>query len=779
MAAVSVGTLLTYLVVVALPASAVASSCTLTGVSPDQTLTVQVGTDVSAVFALNGAGADAIDPTIVTNSYIISNNGGNWEACTAALVGDVGLIKVLGADDGVETFTFFHPTGGGFGGDWVSGLQAVATVHLGNGTDSLNIEYGALSPCPADSAVGACADPATADASRWGSVGGVISVDLNATTLADLRIDNAENLRVSGGGGADSLDAGPTSLIGDRSGDVNSPLPGTAVDDIAAVPICSSLTANITLAGGTGDDTLVSGLGNDTLLGGPDVDSVDYLCSVGGVIVDLEAGTGTGMGTDVLSDVQTVLGSDFNDSLKGSSLNNILDGRDGNDVIEGLGGNDTLTGGLDGPDADTSGGNDTLRGGTGNDSVDGGDGDDLIDEEAAANGADTLSGGSGDEVAGDTLDHSKRTVAVAVTAGAGGANDGADLNGDGDSSDAGEEGDNVDATFETYLGGTGADTYVGHGGDETFVPGAGNDKVTGGAGTDMLDVSASVTAATINLETGSATSDQGTDTFLTIETFATGAANDVVIPDITTGLPAGFDWFSDGGIDLIDGSTTTTGFSVDLSNLGGPTGCKAGAGLGLCTDVENATGGSGNDILTGSAISNVLIGGAGFDTIAAGGGNDRVEGGAGNDTLAGGTGADTLVYVNAPSGEVIDLQLGFASGGDGDDAIGFFEIVLGSDFNDQITGGQGTFFDVNLRIRGRGGNDLITGSSSNDTLAGGGGNDTVRGGAGDDILRGAAGNDSLFGSSGDDFLFGGRGTDRGRGGSGDDRCRGVEDKRSC
>jgi Ca2+-binding RTX toxin-like protein len=324
-----------------------------------------------------------------------------------------------------------------------------------------------------------------------------------------------------------------------------------------------------------------------------------------------------------------------------------------------------------------------------------------------------------------------------------------------------------------------------------FVPGLGNDNVNGGGGVDLLDVSASAAAATINLETGTATSDQGTDTFAAIEQFATGAGNDTLIPDIQTGLPpvATFDWFADGGIDTVNGSTNTGGFTVDLSTLGdpgtGPGGGCSGipspsvqdAGAGSCTIVENATGGSGNDTLIGSPASNVLLGGAGIDFINGDAGNDLVVGNAGNDNLSGGTGADTLSFLTAPSGEIIDLQLGFASGGDGDDAIGFFEIVIGSEFNDQITGGQ-TAFDLNLRVRGRGGNDIITGTNSADTLAGNVGNDVIRGGAGDDIGRGGGGNDVLFGSGGDDFLFGGAGTDEANGGRGNDRCR-AEVRRSC
>ncbi len=52
-------------------------------------------------------------------------------------------------------------------------------------------------------------------------------------------------------------------------------------------------------------------------------------------------------------------------------------------------------------------------------------------------------------------------------------------------------------------------------------------------------------------------------------------------------------------------------------------------------NIENVTGGNGNDTITGNSISNILIGGAG---------NDILTGGAGNDILTGGTGKDIFSF---------------------------------------------------------------------------------------------------------------------------------------
>lgn len=48
--------------------------------------------------------------------------------------------------------------------------------------------------------------------------------------------------------------------------------------------------------------------------------------------------------------------------------------------------------------------------------------------------------------------------------------------------------------------------------------------------------------------------------------------------------------------------------------------------------IDNAIGGSGNDIIIGNSVANLLKGGAGNDTITGGGGNDTIDGGSGIDT---------------------------------------------------------------------------------------------------------------------------------------------------
>ncbi|MEA5579222.1 SBBP repeat-containing protein, partial [Anabaena sp. UHCC 0451] len=96
-----------------------------------------------------------------------------------------------------------------------------------------------------------------------------------------------------------------------------------------------------------------------------------------------------------------------------------------------------------------------------------------------------------------------------------------------------------------------------------------------------------------------------------------------------------------GGIDTIDFSGTTSSVNV---NLGVITSQTVNSNLKLILSannvIENATGGTGNDRLTGNALDNLLVGGEGNDQLQGLGGNDILWGGLGDDILNGGVGND-------------------------------------------------------------------------------------------------------------------------------------------
>lgn len=82
------------------------------------------------------------------------------------------------------------------------------------------------------------------------------------------------------------------------------------------------------------------------------------------------------------------------------------------------------------------------------------------------------------------------------------------------------------------------------------------------------------------------------------------------------------------------------------------------------------------------------------------------------------------------------------------------DIIFGDEGDDEIYGGEG-----NDLLFGQEGDDMIWGETGNDQLHGGSGNDSMWGGVGNDWLYGSWGDDLLDGGEDEDWLFGGFGND--------------------
>ena len=118
--------------------------------------------------------------------------------------------------------------------------------------------------------------------------------------------------------------------------------------------------------------------------------------------------------------------------------------------------------------------------------------------------------------------------------------------------------------------------------------------------------------------------------------------------------------------------------------------------------------------------ADILRGLGGNDMLFGGSGNDTLEGGPGADTLIGGPGMDTADYSASAAAVSVNLLTGLGSGGDAQgDILGGIENIVGSAFNDTLTGDNG-----GNALDGRSGNDTLNGGAGSDTLAGGAGADT-------------------------------------------------------
>jgi Ca2+-binding RTX toxin-like protein len=504
------------------------------------------------------------------------------------------------------------------------------------------------------------------------------------------------------------------------------------------------------IIGSANDDTLVGRGGADVLCGGPGNDTVDYSGSEGPVNVSLDSNlppddkwkstnnqirsfsrsdcrqtdnngvvdpslpkdcnpndgqvgpdgtTATGEHDCVGVDVENIIGSKYNDVLTGSSPGpfvdkaaffeprgaNILNGGPGNDILDGRGGPDVLIGG---PGNDTVSyawetlpvtaqiGGGATSGSSADFNPDTGTGDTIMPD------VENIIGGSGNDVLiGSSADNHLQ----------GGPGDDLLIGGGGNDVLDGGPGN------DTLLGGTGNDQLIGGPGNDFLDGGLGADVIDGGDGTDTVDYSNRTQSVSVTPD-GIANDGQAGegDNVVNVESINGGSGNDYLVGSPGNGVING----GPGNDTLVGGGGSKTlvgGPGLDTVSYAGrndPVTVDLAAGTGdaagehdTLQQIENVTGGNGNDTILGDDGTNILDGGPGNDTIDGRGGNDQLFGGPGNDTLIGGPGDDTL------------------DGGPGNDTL------LGGPGNDTLNGGPG--------------NDILDGGPGADVMAGGGGNDTV------------------------------------------------------
>ncbi len=280
---------------------------------PEASLTGGVSANKIDISAYTGYGVEYGGPG---NDTLIGSAGPNF------MLGDEGDDSLigLGGNDSLLGAAGRDTLDGGDGNDALFGQGASADQLTGGlGNDTLD--------------GGAGADRIF----ESGNVNFVLS-DSVLSGMGTDRVVGVEEVRLTGGAGANSIDASAFTGRVDLYGlDGNDTLIGSAGADF--------------LYGGNGNDVLKGRNGNDTLFG--------------------EAGN------------DTLNGGIGNDSLNGGAGTDGLSGWDGNDTLVGGTENDTLYGGL---------GTDSLNGGTGDDTLQGGD---AVDTLLGDVGVDKLTGGTG------------------------------------------------------------------------------------------------------------------------------------------------------------------------------------------------------------------------------------------------------------------------------------------------------------------------------------------------------------------------------------------------
>lgn len=575
------------------------------------------------------------------------------------------------------------------------------------------------------------------------------------------------------------------------------------------------------LYGGDGDDWLDGGGYDDLLDGGEGSDTVDYSATTADVRVYLGGyygGDGSASfpgqtwATETLVSIENVITGSGNDELHGNHEDNRLEGGAGNDIFHGGTGQDTFIGGP---------GNDTLYiSALAYAEIPGWDYYAAVFEANLGVTVDLRASKDNLSIVG-LPDYYELEVPVVMTA-SGIENvyteSGYDILIGDDSANTLSGGAEDDRLF----GGDGNDILLGGSGDDFLSGGGGTDRLNGGAGSDIVDYAENTSEILADIGKGKVTfvgKPWKPETLISIEGIITGSGDDTIKGDARDNVLSGMSGddrllgrggndILDGGIgsDFIDGGSGSdtvsyasmkTGISVNLAK-GTATGPQVSHSI---NSVENATGGSGDDVLRGDRGSNTLDGGAGDDVLVGSGGDDVFVISEGNDSVKGGGGSDTLFFdigtaalpnatfsysehARENSGSVsvtgdwsftIDLRNGsvvhqIGEGGSASlKSIENVRLVNGFDA-DRVIGTDG---DNEIWVGG--GDNYVSAGAGDDTIYGGGwgdteieaiagywddqgffvlqpwqsGNEVLRGGAGDDVIYGSG---TMYGGSGDDTM---------------------------
>ena len=198
-----------------------------------------------------------------------------------------------------------------------------------------------------------------------------------------------------------------------------------------------------------------------------------------------------------------------------------------------------------------------------------------------------------------------------------------------------------------------------------------------------------------------------------------------IMADPTT---AGGSWYSiwdTGGNDTVTAAALAFNVTIDLRPAtmyytgdasGGAISYVSNFDYGFTIDqgvvIENAIGGSGDDVINGNAGNNILTGNDGNDTLKGNGGIDTLIGGNGNDSYYVDNSLDTIVE----------------TGNDSNDQVWSSASFVLSDGLERLTL-TGT---NNINGTGNSLDNVIYGNDGDNILSGGGGHDALYGGAGHD-----------------------------------------------
>jgi Ca2+-binding RTX toxin-like protein len=234
---------------------------------------------------------------------------------------------------------------------------------------------------------------------------------LVGTPGRDVIVGKAGDDVIEGRGGADLI-CGDGDADQLRGGPGDDALRGGA--DRSGADVTGTFLVGDLLLGGAGDDRLVGGFDDRSAQTRRRPDTISWADSPRGVVVDLAAGTASGLGADTIQSETRlgVQGSPYADQVTGSTGPDVIAGEEGDDLISSGAGADhvfteraTLRAGTvdDADVVDAGPGPDLVSSQAGQDRVRGGEGDDFLEAYSPAPTS-VLAGAGDDYVAQDLVD---------------------------------------------------------------------------------------------------------------------------------------------------------------------------------------------------------------------------------------------------------------------------------------------------------------------------------------------------------------------------------------
>jgi Ca2+-binding RTX toxin-like protein len=431
----------------------------------------------------------------------------------------------------------------------------------------------------------------------------------------------------------------PVTVGGATSGDdtLNGTSGNDVIEGLGGNDTINGAGGNDTICGDDGDDVVDGGGGSDHLEGGTagqtNGDTVTFVSVTVQLTADLQTQTATNTSgdTDAILEFENLTGTNTFDILRGDSGPNVITGLNAADGFQGRGGDDTLVDPafpVDKGAADYSDATGPVTGivGAGTHTVSGaGVGTDTLTNVHSFYGSDFA-----DQAAGDATDN---------------------------------------------------DLY-GFGGNDLLEPLGGTDNVGGGGGTDTVTYADETGPISADLSTtafGNVTAPGGSDSVFEVENLVGSAQNDDITgggeSNVFDGLGGDDDLDGGGGADTASFAGLAQGVDANLA-----TGAATGQGTDTLTGIENLTGSSQDDALSGDGGGNAFNGGpAGVDTVRFSTLSQPVTASLATNTATG-QGSDTFTGIENLTGSSQDDTL---TGDAGPNSLS------GMDGADTITGGLG------------------------------------------------------------------------------------------